>query len=492
MESGSPPVDLSTSSEYDDDEVSPGDDEICIADDPYTAQNFVDVEQISRGAYGSVWKGVGKHDGKKSALKFVKLDTDLVYREVEVLKSLAHKNVLKYHNHWIAAVNISNTNEMKNIIKIISEEIKNLKKISEEIKNLNKKTSEEIKNLIIKYEEIKNQIKKISEKDDATLTPSYPKRNFNTNEIKNLIKKISEEIKKLNKNKSEEIINLIKKIFEEIKNLLNTNERNNANNVSTFTSRRFKSSEEEHVSLYLVIQTELCQPTLNLQVLIESKKEYKPGKFFLEMLSGVQYIHGKRIIHRDLKPANILIGIDDQEAKIADFGLSKIYSMSHDDGNSSTSKMDKDSLTSNLGTIPYVAPEVLKSIVYSYKADLYSLGIILSEMYLEMGSGRPRIMDRLRSQDFADLKNIPDEVVEVIKSLLSHEPSMRMELERVIDIMSPLEHHQRVEVSCFFYCFCKKLKHCVYTYLTFYSSKSNKNLRLKQYLLRKKDITDQT
>lgn len=386
MESGSPPVDLSTSSEYDDDEVSPGDDEICIADDPYTAQNFVDVEQISRGAYGSVWKGVGKHDGKKSALKFVKLDTDLVYREVEVLKSLAHKNVLKYHNHWIAAVNISNTNEMKNIIKIISEEIKNLKKISEEIKNLNK-------------------------------------------------------------NKSEEIINLIKKIFEEIKNLLNTNERNNANNVSTFTSRRFKSSEEEHVSLYLVIQTELCQPTLNLQVLIESKKEYKPGKFFLEISSGVQYIHGKRIIHRDLKPANILIGIDDQEAKIADFGLSKIYSMSHDDGNSSTSKMDKDSLTSNLGTIPYVAPEVLKSIVYSYKADLYSLGIILSEMYLEMGSGRPRIMDRLRSQDFADLKNIPDEVVEVIKSLLSHEPSMRMELERVIDIMSPLEHHQRVEVE---------------------------------------------
>lgn len=166
-----------------------------------------------------------------------------------------------------------------------------------------------------------------------------------------------------------------------------------------------------------------------------------------KIVHGLQHIHDKRIIHRDLKPANILIGIDDQEAKIADFGLARKYEMSNADGNSSTSKTYKDSLTSNLGTPGYIAPEVKESTVYSYKADLYSLGIILSEMYLEMGSGRPRIIDRLLKTDFTDLKNIPHEVVKVIKSHLSQDPSKRMELKSVIKSMSLLEQHQRVEVE---------------------------------------------
>lgn len=149
----------------------------------------------------------------------------------------------------------------------------------------------------------------------------------------------------------------------------------------------------------------------------------------------------------DLKPANILIGIDDQEAKIADFGLARVYEMSHADGNSSNSRTFTDALTSNIGTPAYVAPEVKRLTVYGYKADLYSLGIILSEMYLDMGPDRPRIIERLRTQNFQDVKDIPNDVEEVIRSLLSYEPSMRMELERVIDTMSPLEQHQRVEVE---------------------------------------------
>lgn len=397
MESGSPPVDLSTSSEYDDDEVSPGDDdEICFADDPYIVQNFTDLNKIGKGGFGFVYEAVSKHDGKKYAFKFVKLETDLVYREVEVLQLLDHKNIIRYYNHWVAKLYNSNS------------------KASEEdgtsCSSLNISFRDEEED----YSPNENTVAKCTTVTSITCPMSSTSEDDSPEDSY-------------------------------------TSKVNNANSVSTSNSRRFKSSEEEHVSIYLIIQTELCQPTVNLEVLIQSKvfhtNENQRRKLFLEIVYGLQHIHDKRIIHRDLKPANILIGIDNQEGKIADFGLARIYEMSRPEGNYTTSKTDNNSLTPKLGTIPYVAPEVLKSTIYSYKADLYSLGILLSEMYLEMGSGRPRIMDRLRTQDFTDLKDLPNEVVEVIISLLSHEPSLRMELERVIDIMSPLKHHQRDGVS---------------------------------------------
>lgn len=398
----SPPVDSSTSSEYDDDnEVSSGDDEICLTDDPFIFNNFNIVDRIGKGGFGIVYEVESKNDRRKFALKFVKfnLKTDLkVYREVQVLESLKHRNIIKYFEHWVAKLSFSNSTS----------------KALEE--------NDTSGNLNISFREDKIPV------DDNKINVTYCK-----------------------------------------------------------SINRIKSPEEEHISSYLVIQTELCQPKVNLQILIQSKKvinmrENERCNFFLQIVYGLQHIHDKRVIHRDLKPANILIGIDDQEAKIADFGLARVYEMSHADGNSSTSKTFTDALTSNIGTPAYVAPEVKRLTAYGYKADLYSLGIILSEMYLDMGPDRPRIIDRLRTQNFEDLKNIPNEVEEVIRSLLSYEPSMRMELERVIDTMSPLEQHQRVEVSVFYY-ICKKLKHCVYTYLlTFYCFKSNKNLKLKQYL----------
>lgn len=79
---------------------------------------------------------------------------------------------------------------------------------------------------------------------------------------------------------------------------------------------------------------------------------------------GLEAIHGAGVVHRDLKPSNILLG-EDGGLKICDFGLSALIE-------------SQDSLS--LGSVRYMAPELLKSETADGRADLYSLGIIAYEM----------------------------------------------------------------------------------------------------------------
>ncbi|KAL1241251.1 eIF-2-alpha kinase [Trichinella pseudospiralis] len=92
----------------------------------------------------------------------------------------------------------------------------------------------------------------------------------------------------------------------------------------------------------------------------------------------------KGCIHRDLKPSNIFISLNDQ-AKIGDFGLA-ISGQSErfgvDDSQSFTlNESDVKDSTSNVGTALYMSPEMSDNHRCSAKVDVYSLGIILFEMF---------------------------------------------------------------------------------------------------------------
>lgn len=45
--------------------------------------------------------------------------------------------------------------------------------------------------------------------------------------------------------------------------------------------------------------------------------------FMYQMLQGLLYCHARRIIHRDLKPQNVLVDVENNIVKLADFGLAK-------------------------------------------------------------------------------------------------------------------------------------------------------------------------
>jgi tRNA A-37 threonylcarbamoyl transferase component Bud32 len=89
---------------------------------------------------------------------------------------------------------------------------------------------------------------------------------------------------------------------------------------------------------------------------------------FYKVLEGISVAHDQGIIHRDLKPNNILIN-SAGEAKLSDFGIAKVVG-----GQNLTSKGYA------LGTMGYMAPELISQGVVSVKTDIYALGVTLYEM----------------------------------------------------------------------------------------------------------------
>ncbi|MGC9315167.1 MAG: protein kinase domain-containing protein, partial [bacterium] len=79
-----------------------------------------------------------------------------------------------------------------------------------------------------------------------------------------------------------------------------------------------------------------------------------------DIASGLEFIHARGILHLDLKPANIFIG--HKNHMLADFGLTP-----------SDSKQI-------CGTPAYMAPEIIRGGHVDFRADLYSLGVIILEL----------------------------------------------------------------------------------------------------------------
>ncbi len=93
-------------------------------------------------------------------------------------------------------------------------------------------------------------------------------------------------------------------------------------------------------------------------------------------------IHDQGIVHRDLKPANILLP-NEGGLKICDFGLASLM---------------EDQETPSVGTVRYMAPELLDSKQADGRADLYSLGMMLYEMLIGRANFEDSFKTVLRDQ----------------------------------------------------------------------------------------------
>uniref|UniRef100_H3H2F1 Protein kinase domain-containing protein n=1 Tax=Phytophthora ramorum TaxID=164328 RepID=H3H2F1_PHYRM len=95
--------------------------------------------------------------------------------------------------------------------------------------------------------------------------------------------------------------------------------------------------------------------------------DFDKARIALQVAHALSYLHSLDpiVLHRDLKSMNILL-TSELEAKITDFGVSRQWSV--------------DTMTAGVGTALWMAPEVMMGEHYDASADIFSLGIVLSEL----------------------------------------------------------------------------------------------------------------
>jgi len=100
-------------------------------------------------------------------------------------------------------------------------------------------------------------------------------------------------------------------------------------------------------------------------------------RYGVQIADALAHAHDRQIVHRDLKGANVVI-TPDGRVKVLDFGLARRLEKSAvDEITRSQASIDRD--RSIGGTLPYMAPEVLRGETGGYQSDIWALGVLLYE-----------------------------------------------------------------------------------------------------------------
>ena len=90
--------------------------------------------------------------------------------------------------------------------------------------------------------------------------------------------------------------------------------------------------------------------------------------WFTQIWLGLKHIHDRKILHRDLKAQNIFL-MKSGMVKIGDLGIARILSKTNE------------WVKTMVGTPYYLSPEIVQNKPYNFKSDIWSLGVLLYELW---------------------------------------------------------------------------------------------------------------
>lgn len=209
------------------------------------------------------------------------------------------------------------------------------------------------------------------------------------------------------------------------------------NNTLLLTDNiNFEFNNFSHIILY--IQLQYCNNnTLNEYLINRQKIDININYIiFYQILNGINYIHDKNIIHRDLKPSNIFID-DELSIKIGDFGLSKDIT--------EQIKENEIKFSIGVGTNMYSSPEQLTNNIYNKKTDMYSLGLILLELFINYNTEfeKIKIFEKARLNPPIIPQHIKKKyknIYKIIINLLSYDYNIRYDTKNLLNLISEIKN----------------------------------------------------
>lgn len=193
---------------------------------------------------------------------------------------------------------------------------------------------------------------------------------------------------------------------------------------------RVIASYEDDEQMYMVMQ--LCKGKELYEHLYKERRKFAEEEvrvIIRALLRAVAFLHSNFITHRDLKLENLLLENADvpTSLKLCDFGLSTRFKRG-------------EKLQKSLGTIDYVAPEVLDG-EYNEKCDLWSIGVICYELLTGTSPFHASTIDETMGKIFDGVllfddsvwMNISSSAITFIKALVKEDVDARLSAEQALD-----------------------------------------------------------
>jgi len=181
----------------------------------------------------------------------------------------------------------------------------------------------------------------------------------------------------------------------------------------------------------------------------ESFNEALKIKCLLNVSEAMNFLHHSGIIHRDLKEQNILITCLSPEcdvcAKVSGFGFSSDFSL-----------YETEKKHTNVGTLFYKAPEMLKGEGYKKSVDMYSYGIAMYKTLVDDFEKKTKMSG---FSDFTFIKAIingqrptipsscPEELSELIKKCWDGDPTKRPSFDYIEQFLRDYSEKIKSETS---------------------------------------------
>jgi len=200
---------------------------------------------------------------------------------------------------------------------------------------------------------------------------------------------------------------------------------------------------ESKDNLHLVME---CMEGGELFDRVTEKKRFSEAEAadaLRQMLLALNYIHSHGIVHRDVKLENFIYDKKGSgHLKLIDFGFSKMWSQ------------DSSKMKSSLGTLSYVAPEVLDR-SYTSQCDLWSLGVIgfiLLSGYMPFSGAEAQQIKNISKGKYNLKKekwdHISDDAKHFIHSLLEVDPSKRLTAQGALEHPWILKNCKDAKLGC--------------------------------------------